>query len=90
MGRFIDLLGPGGGDLAARLSDWVSASRGEHPALEITVISDWNNLHPVLGITRKVLKWPSECPTTETARGHIETVPLRDLRLRADADGTRR
>jgi hypothetical protein len=85
MGRFVDLLGAEDGDLATKLSDWVSASRGGRPALEITAIGDWNNLHPVLGVTRKVLKWPSECPTTETPDGGVETVRLRDLRLRADA-----
>src|SRR5262249_9522585 len=85
VGRFVDLLGPDNGDLATRVSNWVSASRGKHPALEITVIGDWNNLHPVTGVTRKVLKWPSECPTTETAEGEVDTVPLRDLRLCADS-----
>lgn len=85
LGRFADLLGPGDGDLAARLSAWVNSGRGELPALELTAIGDWNNLHPVLGVTGKVLKWPAECPTTEAAERGVETVQLRDLRLRADA-----
>src|SRR5262249_39160010 len=66
-------------------STWVRSSRGAHPALELTVISDCNNLHPVLGITGKVLRWPAECPTTETTGDVIDTCELRDLRLRADA-----
>src|SRR5262249_7203535 len=47
LARFADLLGPGHGDLKARLSSWVSESRDVRAACELTVINDCSNLHPL-------------------------------------------
>src|SRR5262249_25582295 len=81
LGRFVDLLEEPPFGLRARLREWLTTLKPGSVILEVPVVNDWSNLHPLVGACDQVLRWPGEIAT---CNGASEERQMDSLLLKAD------